>query len=141
MADENVPAAHEAQSFSVAATLSENFPPSHCVHPADPLSDLYLPAVHASQAPPSTREYPALHWQSSTALLEFDEWEFGGHGRQREAFADEYLPAVHATQLSTFDPILSENVPGGHRSQSAEPTCSLYLPAAHARQIPFLLCA
>jgi hypothetical protein len=111
-----VPAGHrEHVDSSWAASDGEYLPASHSAQAAEPGELLYLPAPHASHAPPSGPVYPALHWHLALpAALP----EKAGH-------------AVHPVE-----PGDALYVPSQQPVHSLEPGESLYLPAPHATHAP-----
>jgi len=111
-----VPAGHREQvDSSWAASDGEYLPASHSAQAAEPGELLYLPAPHASHAPPSGPVYPALHWHLALpAALP----EKAGH-------------AVHPVE-----PGDALYVPSQQPVHSLEPGESLYLPAPHATHAP-----
>lgn len=123
--------------------------------PRSPL-DMNLPASHAAHASASGM-YPALHTQSVDALLAAGEVEKLGHAAQATLSTTEppaeYELAAHCwhepacgvkpawhTQAAKDVEFVEfgrlELFPG-HGTQSALPTCGLYVPARHGAQVPF----
>ena len=66
---------------------------------SDPVTDLYLPATHCAQGPPSGPEAPALQMQSDTASLPAGATALAGQEMQAsDPVTDLYLPAAHFEQ-------------------------------------------
>ena len=61
--------------------VSEYVPLSQTLQTASPLTFLYLPALHAVQAPPFLPEYPTLQVQLVFDTLPRGAFEFSGHAR------------------------------------------------------------
>ena len=80
-----------------AATVEEYLPTTHEAHASDPLTDLYLPAPHATQIPPPGPVYPALHWHSVLFLLPGADDEFDGH----VLHASDPIDALYIPELQT----------------------------------------
>jgi hypothetical protein len=136
-------------------------PAPQSLHPEEPGASLYLPAAHAEHVPPSAPVYPAWHRQLLRRILPVGDWEFGGQGvhvsTTEAPVAVEYVFAPQPVQvLSTEAPAVVEYVPAPQSVQvlaveapvavryfpapqsvhAAEPSNSLYFPAAHAEHVP-----
>lgn len=111
--DEYLPAAQSAQELaSVEPVLVRYLPAAQPVHGALPLTDLYLPATHATQGPPSAPVCPALHRQLLAMLLPVRDVELPAQSEHADEPTEAlYLPATQATQVAPSGPV----VPGIHR--------------------------
>ncbi len=93
--------------------VAPNLPAGHARHTAllvPPMVVLYLPA--------------AQFVQPATALV------------APPVTTNPYVPAGHPVHVTV--PVVAENLPVGHAKHADKPTV-LYLPAAHARQVPVVV--
>jgi len=77
----------------------------------DPVTDLYLPATHCTQRPPSGPSKPALHIQLVSDPLPSGEYVFAGQPKhaasETAAVSLLYLPREHGVQAAEpFEPVL-----------------------------------
>ena len=108
--------------IDVAPLDAECLPASHCVHSAEPNADLYLPAAHDSQVPPSGPLYPMLHRHCDCCVDPLD------------VVVESAGQDSHVEISVAF--IVSECLPTGQSRHADEPMTLLYLPATHATQVP-----
>ena len=106
-----------------AATAVLYLPCTHSEHGAEPLTSLYVPAVHAAHAAPSGPVYPLLQVQLVSSPLPKPECECVGHSLH---VASE-IAAMWGTMAALFCVL-----PCAHSEHGAEPLTSLYVPAMHA---------
>ena len=107
--------------FSEGPTAAEYVPAQQTVHRADPGDDLYFPAAHAVQMPPSGPDEPALQEQFVKSALPAGEMEFDGQ-------------ALHVELAEA--PTAVEYAPVPQSVHRADPVDTLYFPATHAVQVP-----
>ena len=115
----------------------ESDPVGHVTHPPSPLPSLYLPAAHASHAPPSGPVKPAMHLHSVTLALPSPETEFDGHAAHALPSSIEYVligQVVHT--LDELAPTTDENLPPAHCTQGSDPLFVLNVPALQALHFP-----
>ena len=109
------------------------------VQASDPAESLYLPATHASHAPPSGPVYPTLQEQSTSALLPASDTESVGQLTQVSGVVApavlEYLPLIQSTHQDAEDaPVMLEYFPLGQFSHEVLKHSSMYLPASQGWQ-------
>jgi hypothetical protein len=95
-------------------------PLGHVMHAADPIADLYFPAVHRTHTAPSPPVYPVRQVQEDSDGLPSFEEVLLGHAIQLVAAGNEYVPTAHGVQNQ--EPVDALNVPasqGVHSSPSA----------------------
>ena len=114
----------------------EYLPGEHKLHSAEPLTALYVPALHASQSLPSP-VYPTTHWQCAASELPGGEKEFAGHATHWLLSALEYESRGHIKHAcADVEPVVDTCLPGSHWVHCAEPLVGLNLPATHASHGP-----
>ena len=92
------------QAVEAVLAAGESEFAAQSVQASPPAASLYLPATHASHAPPSGPVYPALHMQAVEAVLAAGESDSEGHSVQDLGPGRSlYVPIAHTTQavLST----------------------------------------
>ena len=99
-----------------APVAAEYLPAAQPMHTAEPMSVLYVPAMHAEQGPPSDPVYPLLQRQWFSAALPLGELEAAGHVAQVVAEAA---------------PTAAENALAAQSVHAAEPEAALCFPATH----------
>ena len=147
---EDLPA---GQSGHTEAPIAEYLPALQSVHPALPMTILYVPAAQAEHVPPFGPVNPRLQTQRLNALEPPTDCELPGQLLQvlpaeapvaaeyvpagqsvhTEAPIVEYLPApqsMHA--VACVAPVVVMNVPAGQSRHAEAPVTVLYFPATHA---------
>ena len=115
---EYVSALQTLQTSEVAAVDIETLPGVHCVHAAEPMLALNLPATQGVQGPPPGPVWPLLQLQLNSALLPFADSEFAGQS------------------LHTVLPDSCAYVLGEHAKHDSDPKLDLYAPVGHTVQLP-----
>lgn len=106
--------------IDVAAIALEYVPLSHTAHALEPLTLLYLPAIHETQSVPSGPVNPCLQTQEVMVLDAARETALLGQSLQ-------------STRVRTAVTLLY--LPAGQFEHGNIPTASLNLPAAHPMQL------
>jgi len=137
LSSEYEPAAQSLHVSVDALGTSEYFPGAQSVHAADPFMSLYLPATQARQSS-FVPVQPGLQMHAVSDTLATCEWEFGGQSRQTNRVSVEYEPAAQSLHVSVDALTMTEYFPGAQSVHATDPIISLYLPATHAEQSPFV---
>lgn len=146
---ENFPASQFVHTVSTLAPVAiEYFPAPHLVQCPLPVTDLYVPAVHAEKMPPFGPVYPAFAMQAVIAVLNDGEIEFGKQDVHAVAPNSLHVLIGHTAIVPPAGPLYPALATHAmlpdteyefawqdrHTKSLSAPTSVAYLPAGHRSQ-------